>query len=142
MSTFKNGRITSDIKNALSILLRDIKDPRVSKLLSIVKVTVSGDLSYATIYVSTIEGYEKTKQSVEGLKSAGGFLRRELGHALKLRKVPELKFIADDSLIKSAEIMQTLKDIGLKENIDKRPEEGKKENINEDINKETEDEQE
>lgn len=142
MSTFKNGRITSDIKNALSILLRDIKDPRVSKLLSIVKVTVSGDLSYATIYVSAIEGYEKTKQSVEGLKSAGGFLRRELGHALKLRKVPELKFIADDSLIKSAEIMQTLKDIGLKENIDKRPEEGKKEDINEDINKETEDEQE
>ena len=64
------------------------------------------------------------------------------GFGLKLRKVPELKFIADDSLIKSAEIMQTLKDIGLKENIDKRPEEGKKENINEDINKETEDEQE
>ena len=53
--------------------------------------------------------HEKTKESVQGLKSAAGFLRRELGASLKLRKVPELKFVADDSLIKSAEIMNTIK---------------------------------
>lgn len=109
MASYKIGRVTSDIQNALSILLRDVKDPRVSKLLSIVKIDLAADLSYATIYVSAIEGFEKTKTSVEGLKSAAGFLRRELGASLKLRKVPELKFVADDSLIKSAEIMNTIK---------------------------------
>lgn len=105
MANKKIGRITSDIKLALSELLRDVKDPRVSNLLSIVKIDVSGDLSYATVYVSAIEGYQKTVESVKGLKNAAGFLRRELGSHLKLRKVPELRFVADDSIIKSADIM-------------------------------------
>ncbi len=112
MASYKQGRVTSDIKNALSYILRDVKDPRVSKLLSIVKVDVSGDLSYATVYVSAIEGAEKTEESVKGLKSAGGYIRKELGSALHLRKVPELKFVADDSLIKSASIMETIKSFG------------------------------
>jgi ribosome-binding factor A len=68
MAGFKINRITSDIKIALSELLREVKDPRVSKLLSIVKVDVSGDLSYATVYVSAIEGYEATVNSVKALK--------------------------------------------------------------------------
>ena len=105
MADKKIGRITSDVKMAMSELLREVKDPRVSKLLSIVKVDVSGDLSYATVYVSAIEGYEKTVESVKGLKSAAGYLRRQLGARLKLRKVPELRFIADDSILKSADIM-------------------------------------
>lgn len=105
MADKKIGRITSDVQLAMSQLLREVKDPRVSKLLSIVKVDVSGDLSYATIYVSAIEGYEATVQSVKGLKNAAGYLRRELGARLKLRKVPELRFIADDSILKSADIM-------------------------------------
>ena len=98
MAGYKIGRITSDIKLALSELLREVKDPRVSKLLSIVKVDVSGDLSYATVYVSAIEGFEATVSSVKALKGASGFLRRELGGRLKLRKVPELRFVADDSI--------------------------------------------
>lgn len=105
MADKKIGRITSDVQLAMSQLLREVKDPRVSNLLSIVKVDVSGDLSYATIYVSAIEGYEATVQSVKGLKNAAGYLRRELGARLKLRKVPELRFIADDSILKSADIM-------------------------------------
>lgn len=104
MPSFKTSRTASDIKRELSEILRDIKDPRVSKLLSIVKVDVSGDLSYATVYVSAIEGYEKTLESVKGLKNAAGFLRRELGARLKIRKTPELRFVADDSIIKSADI--------------------------------------
>ena len=108
MSGFKIGRITSDITAALAELLRDITDPRVSDLLSIVKVDVSGDLSYATVYVSAIDGYDSTVKSVKGLKSAAGYLRRELGSRLKLRKVPELRFVADDSIIKSAEIMNII----------------------------------
>ena len=104
MAGFKINRVASDIKFALADLLREVKDPRISKLLSIVKLDVSGDMSYATVYVSAIEGSEKTKESVKALKGAAGFLRRELGSKLKLRKVPELRFVADDSIEISANI--------------------------------------
>ena len=67
MAGFKHGRITSDIQMAMSELLREVKDPRVSPLIGVVKVDVSGDLSYATIYVSAIDGYEATVNSVKGL---------------------------------------------------------------------------
>lgn len=108
MAGYKSGRITSDIKMMLAEILRDVKDPRVSKLLSIVKVDVSGDLSYATVYVSAIEGYEKTVESVKALKNAAGYIRRELGARLTLRKVPELRFIADNSIEKSTEISKII----------------------------------
>lgn len=104
MAGFKINRVTSDIKLALSEILREVKDPRVSKLLSIVKLDVSGDMSYATVYVSAIEGKEKTLESVKALKGASGYVRRELGSRLKLRKVPELRFVADDSIEISANI--------------------------------------
>ena len=104
MAGFKINRVTSDIKYALSELLREVKDPRVSKMLSIVKLDVSGDLSYATVYVSAIEGSEKTKESVKALKGMAGYLRRELGLRLSLRKVPELRFVADESIEISANI--------------------------------------
>ncbi|MBR2447515.1 MAG: 30S ribosome-binding factor RbfA [Clostridia bacterium] len=108
MAGFRINRITSDVKITLSELLRELKDPRISKLLSIVKVDVSGDLSYATVYVSAIEGYEATVNSVKALKNASGFLRRELGAALSLRKVPELRFVADDSIEYSANISKII----------------------------------
>ena len=110
MAGYKINRVTSDIKLCLSELLREVKDPRVSKLISIVKLDISGDMSYATVYVSAIEGAEKTQESVKALnKSAAGFLRRELGSRMKLRKVPELRFIADNSIQKSSEILGIIK---------------------------------
>lgn len=109
MAGYKINRITSDIKIALAELLREVKDPRVSRLLSIVKVDVSGDMSYATVYVSAIEGMDKTTESVKALnKSVSGYLRRQLGAALSLRKVPELRFVADDSLERSAQISKII----------------------------------
>lgn len=119
MAGFKHGRITSDIQMALSSLLREVKDPRVSPLIGVVKVDVSGDLSYATVYVSAIDGYDATLQSVKGLKSAAGFIRRELGSRLKLRKVPELRFVADDSIIKSAQIMNIIESFDHQDTSDK-----------------------
>lgn len=116
MAGYKINRITSDIKLCLSELLRELKDPRVSKLLSIVKVDVSGDLSYATVYVSAIEGFEQTVSSVKALKGASGFLRRELGARLSLRKVPELRFVADDSIEQSANIAKIIEGFGGEKN--------------------------
>lgn len=109
MAGFKINRVTSDIRLCLSELLREVKDPRVSKMLSIVKLDVTGDMSYATVYVSAIEGSDKTAESVKALnKSAAGYIRRELGSRLKLRKVPELRFVADNSIENSAHISKIL----------------------------------
>lgn len=109
MAGYKIGRVTSDIKLCLSELLKEVKDPRISKLISIVKLDVSGDMSYATAYVSAIEGSKETEQSVKALnKSASGFLRRELGRRLSLRKVPELRFVADNSIENSAHISRII----------------------------------
>lgn len=121
MAGFKINRVTSDIKIALADILREVKDPRVSKLLSIVKLDVSGDMSYAKVYVSAIEGKEKTEESVKALKGAAGYIRRELGARLKLRKVPELRFVADDSIEVSAKISRIVNDFD-KTNEDKTDE--------------------
>lgn len=115
MPSFKIGRAAADIQRELADLFREMKDPRVSKLLSIVKVDVSGDLSYATVYVSAIEGFDKTVESVKGLKNAAGFLRRELGLRLKLRKTPELRFVADNSIEHSAHIASIIDSFDLPE---------------------------
>ena len=99
MAGYKIDRISEDIKRELISIMRDVKDPRVSgKLLSVVKVDVSNDLSYAKVYVSSLQGVQSAQEAVKGLKSASGFIRGRLGSALHLRKTPELKFVADDSI--------------------------------------------
>ena len=112
MAGYKINRITSDIRVTLAELFREVKDPRISKLLSIVKLDVSGDLSYATVYVSAIEGAQQTEDSVKALKGAAGYLRRELGARMSLRKVPELRFVADHSIEHSANIARILESFG------------------------------
>ena len=99
MPGHKLGRTTEDIRRELSALLRELKDPRTQNmLLSIVRVEVTNDLSYCTVYVSAMEGLDRAKTAVQGLRSASGFLRRELGRRLQLRHVPELIFKATDSI--------------------------------------------
>lgn len=111
MASYKIGRITQDIKCELSSILRDLKDPRVSQMLSIVKVYVSNDMSHCKVYVSAIEGFEKTKESVSGLKSATGYIKREISHRLHLRKVPDIQFVADDSIEYGAQINKMLEEL-------------------------------
>lgn len=108
MSTVKIGRISEDIKKELSILFRELKDPRISKMLSIIKINLSNDLSHCKVYVSAIEGYDKTLESIEGLKSASGFIRKEIARRLKIRQTPTFHFIADDSIEYSANINKIL----------------------------------
>lgn len=108
MPSFKVDRKAEDIKRELTDIFRSIKDPRVNGLLSIVRVELSGDMSYCKVYVSSLEGMETTKQSVAGLKTASGYIKHELGLRLRMRKIPEFKFIADDSIERSADIAKTL----------------------------------
>jgi len=111
MASFKVGRLSEDIKREMSALLRELKDPRISTMLSIVRCEVSGDLSHCKVYVSAIEGEEKSVESVAGLKSASGFIKRELSNRLHLRKCPELHFIADSSIAYSAKINDILENL-------------------------------
>ena len=108
MPNYKTGRLSEDIKRELSFLLRELKDPRISKLLSVIRCEVSNDLSHCKVHVSAMEGEEATQESVKGLRSATGFLRREIGNRLHLRKCPELHFIADGSIAYSAKINDIL----------------------------------
>lgn len=111
MANYKTNRMAEDIKRELTAILRELKDPRIDKLLTVVRADLSGDMSVCKVYVSSLGGMEKTNQSVQGLKSASGFIRRELFHRLQMRKSPELTFIADNSIERGAEISRKLNDI-------------------------------
>lgn len=111
MPNYKTSRMAEDIKREITAILREIKDPRVDKLLTVVRADLSGDMSVCKVYVSSLGGIEKTKDSVQGLKSAAGYIRRELFHRLKMRKSPELVFIADASIERGAEISRKLNEL-------------------------------
>ena len=115
MASNRINRINEEIQKELSSLLRTVKDPRVQDtMISITRVETTPDLRYTKVYVSFLEE-EKVKNAMAGLKSAGGYLRRELGRALSLRYTPELVFQADDSIDKGTHILKLLNDIERKE---------------------------
>ncbi len=109
MSATRMGRINDEIRRELSDLIRTVKDPRVHGLISITRVDTTADLKYAKVYVSVLDKQD-ADQVVKGLKSAAGYLRRELGHALSLRATPELTFVRDDSMARGAHILDILRD--------------------------------
>lgn len=97
MATNRINRINEDIQRELASLIRTVKDPRVHGLISITRVDTTTDLRYCRVYVSMLD-HSDVKEVVKGLKSAAGYLRRELGRVLTLRYTPELQFIEDDSI--------------------------------------------
>lgn len=111
MSKFRVGRLAEDIRRELSAIIRDLKDPRISEMISIVKVELSNDLSHCKVYVSSLNGMEKAVESVKGLQSAAGYIKREIFTRLNMRKSPEFHFIADNSIEYSSEIDKILKEI-------------------------------
>ena len=108
MASNRIGRINDEIQKELSDLMRNVKDPRVSgTLLTITHVDTTSDLRYARIYVSAMDRTDE-KDFLKGLKSASGYLRRELGQRLNLRYTPELQFFPDDSVAYGAHILDVL----------------------------------
>ena len=110
MASNRIGRINEEIQRELSALLRTVKDPRLQNgLVTITHVDTTSDLRYAKIYISALDKSQE-KDMMKGLKSAAGYLRRELGRALNLRHTPELTFFRDDSMAKGAKILEMLRD--------------------------------
>ena len=109
MASNRIGRINEEIQRELSDLIRSLKDPRVQTLISITRVDTTPDLRYSKIYISVMDE-EKQKDAMRGLRSAGGWLRRELGSSLQLRYTPELIFKLDTNIEYAAHINQLLKE--------------------------------
>ena len=108
MASNRMGRINEEIQRELSALIPRVKDPRVTGMISVTAVETSPDLKYAKVFISVLDKTGE-EQVLKGLKSAGGWLRRELGHALDLRSTPELTFVRDDSIDKGAHILEMLR---------------------------------
>ena len=108
MASNRMGRINEEIQRELAALIPSVKDPRVTGMISVTGVDTTPDLKYAKVYVSILDKGD-CDQVIKGLKSASGWLRRELGHTLNLRNTPELTFIRDDSIDKGAHILEMLR---------------------------------
>ena len=115
MASNKLQRINEDIRYALSELIREVKDPRVQQgMISITGVDTTGDMKYCKVYLSVL-GLQNEKELMKGLKSASGYLRRELGQKVKLRNVPELIFNLDRSIEYGAHINEIISKLDIPE---------------------------
>ncbi|MBQ5389425.1 MAG: 30S ribosome-binding factor RbfA [Clostridia bacterium] len=110
MPNYRRGRINEEMQKELSVLLREVKDPRVSgALVSITAAEVTPDLKFATVYFSVLAGDPKNVK--KGLESAKGFIRREIAQRLNLRQTPEFTFVHDHSIEHGAHIAKLIEGI-------------------------------
>ena len=115
MASNKLARTNDDIQIVLSKLLREIKDPRVQQgMISVTRVETTGDLRYSKVWLSVM-GMKDEKEFKKGLKSASGWLRRELGNTMKLRYTPELVFEIDHSIEYGAHISQVISSLDIRQ---------------------------
>ena len=98
-NSIKNTRIYSEVQRELSsIISREIKDPRIHPMTTVVSVEVTPDLKYCKAYISVLGSEEAGKDTIKGLKSAEGFVRRQLANRINLRNTPEIAFVLDQSI--------------------------------------------
>ncbi len=107
-------RIEEEVKKIVSkVIDRDLKDPRLTGLISVTKVDVSRDLKYCKIYVSML-GVADQKEAMDALKSSAGFVRREIGANIRMHSTPEVKFEFDDSIEYGNKIQKMINDLDIK----------------------------
>lgn len=109
----RTDRIEEEIKKIVSVLIdRGLKDPRLTGLISVTKVSVTNDLKYCKIYVSML-GTKNITEAMEALSSAAGFVRKEIGSKVRMHSTPEVKFELDDSMEYGAHIQNIINDLGI-----------------------------
>lgn len=118
MASNKLARTNDDIQRVLSTLLRNVKDPRVQQgMISVTRVETTGDLRFSKVWLSVM-GLQDEKEFKKGLKSASGWLRRELGNSMNLRYTPELVFEVDHSIEYGAHINEVISSLDIKHDDD------------------------
>ncbi len=112
--SIKNNRINGEVLREITSIIRDeVKDPRIDPLLTVTRVEVTPDLQYCKCFVSSLGSDDDLKESIEGLKNAGGYIRRELAHRVNLRKTPELQFVPDRSMEYAIEMSKKIEALAL-----------------------------
>jgi len=112
VATFRSDRLNEEVKKTVSAIVREMKDPRISKMTTLTDAEVTSDLKYAKIKVSVYDEDESRRQaSVDALNHAAGFIARELGARMRIRAVPSLKFTLDNSIAYSARISEILNEL-------------------------------
>lgn len=98
-NSIKNTRINSEVQKELSeIISRELKDPRIHPMTTVVSAEVTPDLKFCRAYISVLGSEEATKDTIQGLKSAVGFIRTQLARRINLRNTPEITFVLDQSI--------------------------------------------
>ena len=111
-NSIKNTRVNAEVQRELSTILRGgIKDPRVAPMTSVVAVEVAPDLKTCKAYISVLGSDEAAKAVVEGLRSAVGYIRKELARRVNLRNTPEIKFILDQSIEYGVNMSRLIDDV-------------------------------
>jgi len=105
-------RISEEVKRELSMIIRELKDPRLTKaVVSVINVNVTKDLKFAKAYISVLGSDDVQKGAMDALRSAAGFIRKEIGHRINLRSTPEFTFVLDNSIEYGAHINEVLKNL-------------------------------
>ncbi|MBQ6376977.1 MAG: 30S ribosome-binding factor RbfA [Lachnospiraceae bacterium] len=107
----KNQRVSGEVQRELSSIIRELKDPRIAVMTTVSDTYVAPDLKTCKVYISVLGDEETQRETMEGLMSARGFMRRELAHRLNLRYTPELTLIADHSIGRGVEMSKKIDDV-------------------------------
>lgn len=118
MANNRLGRINEEVMREIATLIPTLKDPRISMMTSITRADVTPDMRYARLFVSVLGDEKACSDSIKGLKSAAGYLRRELSRKLQLRYTPELVFVPDDSITHGVHIMKLIDSVSDKSELD------------------------
>lgn len=111
-NSIKNTRINGEVHRELSNIIRgEIKDPRINPMTSVVAVEVAPDLKTCKAYISVLGDEESQKNTLKGLKSAEGYIRRELARSINLRNTPEITFILDQSIEYGVKMSKMIDDV-------------------------------
>lgn len=111
-NSVKNVRVNAEVLRELSVIIReDIKDPRISPLTSVVAVEVTPDLKFAKAYISVLGSEDKGKDTIKGLKSAEGYIRRQLAQRVNLRNTPQITFVLDQSIEYGIEMSRKIDEV-------------------------------
>lgn len=116
MSSHREERINEEVKRELTSILRELKDPRLSGMVSILKTATTKDLKFCKTYISVLGDDEKKLAVRKGLESAKGFIRKEIAHRLALRVTPEFEFVIDNSLEEGDRILKMITEINKDKN--------------------------
>lgn len=111
MAGHREQRINEEIKRELTAILRQLKDPRISGMVSVLKTSATKDLKFCKVYISVFGNEESKRDVLKGLNSAKGFIRKEIARALSLRVTPEFTFEIDNSLEEGNRILKMIESI-------------------------------